>query len=214
MKLVEMCRPGHSPDVPSISENRLNKEVIQGGAGTEVIITLDAIALYPSIEKKVAMEICKQAAAETKVKVQHMNLLEATRFLMLMWTKEEVEGSSIKKYLPTRRVTPGKRTGKLGLTTSNSLSAAPNDQSQWVWPKVKITDKVRREIFSLVVEQLVRLFCDTQTYTWRGRFYVQRKGLPIGPRATSAIARVVMNFLDSRLLTEVDDRNHIVCKVY
>ena len=32
-----------------------------------------------------------------------------------------------------------------------------------------------------------------QSATWRGMFYVQRKGLPI-PRATSAIARIVMNF--------------------
>ena len=45
----------------------------------------------------------------------------------------------------------------------------------------------------------VKIFCETQTYSWRGEFYVQEDGLPIGPRGTSAVARVVMNFFDRKL---------------
>ena len=56
----------------------------------------------------------------------------------------------------------------------------------------------KKKIFSLVVEQLVKIFCTTQTYTWRRRLYVQIKGMPIGPRATSAVSRVVMNFFDKK----------------
>ena len=93
-----------------------------------------------------------------------MNMLEATRFIVLMQTKEQVERSEVKEYLPRRRKIPGKRTGKLGLTTENSTSAVPNDQSQWVWPEKRMTEGARKKIFVLVVEQLVRLFCETQTY--------------------------------------------------
>ena len=84
--------------------------------------------------------------------------------------------------MPVRRREPGKKVGKLGLTTKNSLGATPNDQSQWVWPSVKVPKNVRKEIFSLVVEEYVKIFCETQVYTWGGKFYVQVKGLPIGPR--------------------------------
>ena len=86
----------------------------QEGQGSEEIIALDAVSLYPSITREVAMEMCRQAALETEIEIKHMNLLEATRLLVLMWPREKTEKSSIKRYLPVRRVEPGKRVGKLG----------------------------------------------------------------------------------------------------
>ena len=103
---------------------------VQGGEGTEVIVGLDAVGLYPSISKEVAMKICREVALESEVNIEHINLLEATRFLVLTWSKEKVEKCDIKEYLPVRRRSPGKKVGKLGLTTENSISAIPNDQSQ------------------------------------------------------------------------------------
>ena len=50
----------------------------------------------------------------------------------------------------------------------------------------------------------VKIFCTTQTYTWRGKFFLQLVGLPIGPRATSAIARIVMNCLDAMFLKKME----------
>ena len=44
-----------------------------------------------------------------------------------------------------------------------------------------------------MVENLVQVFCETQAYLWRGKFFRQEVGFPIGPRGTSGIARVVMN---------------------
>ena len=81
---------------------------------------------------------------------------------------------------------PGKRVGKLGLTTSNSLKAVPNNRNQWVWPDKRVPEDVQKEIFALVVEQFVKIFCTTQTYTWRGSSFIQMDGLPIGPRVNSA----------------------------
>ena len=73
--------------------------------------------------------------------------------------------------MPTRRRIPGKRVGRLGLTTANSFSAAPNNQDQWVWPKVKLEERMKKLILSRVVEQLVLVFCETQIYMWRGKYY-------------------------------------------
>ena len=55
-----------------------------------------------------------------------------------------------------------------------------------------------------MVEGYVSIFCDTQTYTWGGKYYRHVKGLPIGPRATSAIAKVVMNMFDRRFRLSMD----------
>ena len=82
-----------------------------------------------------------------------MNLMEATRLLVLTWPEERVKESSIREYLPVRRKEPGKKVGRLGITTKNSMGATPNNQSQWVWPSVRVPKEARKEIFSLVVEE-------------------------------------------------------------
>ena len=133
---------------------------------------MDAVSLYPSINVDVAMKVCKMVAMETEIEIEHFNMLEATRFLMLVWTEEQARASGLDGYLPRRRVLPGRRVGKLGITTSNSLKAETNNVDQWIWPEVKVNKRIKKKIFALVVEQLVKLFCNTQTYTWRGRFYV------------------------------------------
>ena len=114
------------------------------------------------------------------------NLLEATRFLVLTMDKEELERSPLKRYLPRRRKVEGKKTGKLGLTTANSLAPAVNDMSQWEWPNVVIDSQVEKEIISEALARMVGIFCETQTYTFGGDIFRQLKSLPIGPRLTCA----------------------------
>merc|ERR1712030_95631 len=97
---------------------------------------------------------------------------------------KELERSPLKRYLPWRRKVEGKRTGKLGLTTANSLAPAVNDMSQWEWPNVVIDSQVEKEIISEALARMVGIFCETQTYTFGGETYRQLKGLPIGPRLT------------------------------
>ena len=65
----------------------------------------------------------------------------------------------------------------------------------------------KKRIFAFVVERFVKLFCETQTYTWRGKFFLQLTGLPIGPRGTSAVARVTMNFLDALFISKLKELN-------
>ena len=100
----------------------------------------------------------------------------------------------------------------MGLTTENSFCPVPNDQTQWVWRTKKLTEEERKKVFAYVVERFVKIFCETQTYTWRGRHFLQLSGLPIGPRGTSAIARVTMNALDA-LFLEVLEKLEIELKL-
>ena len=99
---------------------------------------MDAVALYPSIEKEIVTKLCREAAERTEVRIRNMNQLEATRFLMLTMNSKEIQDCGLTGVLPRRRMVPGKRTGKLGLTTENSFKPTPNDQTQWVWPSVRL----------------------------------------------------------------------------
>ena len=99
-------------------------EKVQGGVGTEVVVRLDTVTLYPSITKKIAMEVCKIAAEESVVKVKDINLLDATRLLMLTWTDERAKESEIRRYLPVRRRIPGRRIGTVEL----QLNSVPSGE--------------------------------------------------------------------------------------
>ena len=57
----------------------------QGGKGTEVLVGVDAVGLYPSISKEIAMRAYLGAARESSVRATNMNLMEATR--LLIWTR-------------------------------------------------------------------------------------------------------------------------------
>ena len=83
-------------EVEESEVDREDMEEVQGKPGTEVLVGLDAVGLYPSIQKGLAKEICRMAAEKTKVKVENVNYLEATRFLSLTMTEKEVEESVIK----------------------------------------------------------------------------------------------------------------------
>ena len=118
---------------------------------------------------------------------------------MLTLDEDQIEKSGLKHVLPKRRPTKGGgKARKLKLSTKNSLQPETNNQAQWEWPGVKLSDGDKRNIFAHVVMCLVQVFCETQTYSWRGRIYCQVTGLPIGPRGTSAVARTVMNMLDRK----------------
>ena len=94
---------------------------VQEGAGSEVLVGLDAVALYPSIGKDIATKCCLEAARESCIETKNINLTEATLFLMLTMDQESIEESGLKKVLPRRRKKPGQKLGKLGFTTENSL---------------------------------------------------------------------------------------------
>ena len=121
---------------------------VQEGAGSEVLVGLDAVALYPSIGKDIATKCCLEAARESCIETKNINLTEATLFLMLTMDQESIEESGLKKTLPRRRKTKGGRDGKrLKLTTMNSLAPTTNDQSQWEWPEKKLDEATKRKIF-------------------------------------------------------------------
>ena len=211
-KAEKMCREILMNVVGNVENSEVSEETVekkddsskkqefQGKEGEEAVMALDAVGLYPSITKEVAAKACLEAARESEVRIDNMNLMEATRFLVLTMSEEKIEESGLRRILPKRRKRKdGKKTRKLGLTTANSLKPVTNEQSQWEWPRVSLTEAEKREVFARVVEGLVIIFCETQTYTWRNKFYLQILGLPIGHRATSAIARIVMNAMDKKV---------------
>ena len=117
----------------------------------------------------------------------------------------ERKSCSFRSNLPWRRKVERKRTGKLGLTTANSLAPKVNDQSQWVWPNVVVDEEAKKEIVVEALARMVGIFCGTQTYTFGGKIFLRKAGLLIGPRATCAIARIVMSTFDYSMTGRMEE---------
>ena len=66
------------------------------------------------------------------------------------------------------------------------------DQEQWKFPAIKLTEEEKKMIVAEVVKIVTEVLFETHLYTFGGKTYRQKKGEPIGLRATCAIARLVM----------------------
>ena len=66
-------------------------------------------------------------------------------------------------------------------------------QQQWVLPpRVRLTAREKRMIIARVMKIAVLVLLRTHVYEFGGKFFLQKKGGPIGLRSTCAIARIVM----------------------
>ena len=71
-------------------------------------------------------------------------------------------------------------------------------ENSWNIPEVEWTKLEQK----LVVAEMTRIgvitMMNTHLFQWDGKFYLQRKGGPIGLRATCAVARMTMLFWDEK----------------
>ena len=119
-------------------------------------------------------------------------------------TAQECQASGLRRVLPWRRHVNGTRPG---VTGEGPLGAERGDQEQWVFPKVELTKREKRMIVATVMKIAVLVLFRSHVYTFGGKFYLQKRGGPIGLRSTCAIARIVMLDWDDRWLAMVDRNN-------
>ena len=161
-----------------------------------IIIGADAVALYPSILKGPSSVTVKKAMLETEVKFSGINYKEGTRYIALELTEAEIAMSGLRRVLPVRRGTRGTKPAIYGPL---AMSAGIDDDSQWRFPRVELTELEKKRILATVMQIAVRAVFDTHVYQFAGKLYHQQRGGPIGLRATCAIAKVVMGDWDRRL---------------
>ena len=80
----------------------------------------------------------------------------------------------------------------LGSLVLGKMGANVGDQEQWKFPSVKLTNLEKRLIVATVMRIAVITLFRTHTYSFGGRYYLQKAGGPIGLRSTCCIARLVM----------------------
>ena len=169
-----------------------------------VIIGADVVNHYPQLRVEASALAAKKAILLTDVKFNNINYKEAARYLALEMSDTEISLSGLRHVLPVRRSNKGTKPLVYGpLAMGNDTE---ND-SQWRFPKIKLTEKDKRLLLATVIQMVVKTIFQTHVYQFGGKVYHQKQGGPIGLRATGAISRIVMGDWDLRLkeaLTKVN----------
>ena len=159
------------------------------------VVGTDVVNLYPSLDIGKVVNIVKDAILQSGVSWEEVDYLEASRYIALNWTKEQCDGSRLRRLLPTRRYTTGSRPGRTG---AGPQGAMRGDQEQWVFPSVRLQGEDKILLVATVVQLATEAMFKNHYYGFNRKQFRQREGGPIGLRGTCSIARMTMQVLDTR----------------
>ena len=172
-----------------LKAGEVENKMVQDKAVNQVVVGSDVEALYPSLQDTKVAEIIFKAIMETKVQFEGVNYQEGARYIVLNCTEQECRLGPLGRVLPVRRYVKGTRPG---ITGSGPMGAEIGDQEQWKFPRVSLTDMEKKLIIATVMRIAVLTLFRTHTYSFGGKFFLQKAGGPIGLRSTCCIARLVM----------------------
>ena len=184
----------------------VDNKLVQDKSKNQVLVGSDVEALYPSLQDTKVAEIIFNAIMETKVGFDGVNYQEGARYIVLNCSEHECRSGPLGRVLPSRRFVNGARPG---VTGAGPMGSEMGDQEQWKFPRVTLSKREKRLMVATVMRIAVLTLFRTHTYTFGGRYYLQKAGGPIGLRSTCAIARLVMLWWDEELL-QVMVKNNVI----
>ena len=182
-----------------IHASRLENSKVQKES-ERVIIGADVEGLYPALDDIEVANICYHAILRSSIKFNNINYQKASIYVAMNLTREEAAIHPLGRVLPKRKHQRSSRPWVTG-----SMKEA---EAKWVTPDIEWTEMEKRLMVAEMTRVGVIVMMNTHLFRWNGKLYLQKKGGPIGLRATCAVARVVMLFWDDKL-AEVMKFNNI-----
>ena len=78
----------------------------------------------------------------------------------------------------------GSRGSRPGISGTGPSGPDRGDTEQWIFPKVRLTIKEKKEIIATVTKIMNEAMFKTHVYTFGGKLFKQVRGGPIGLRST------------------------------
>ena len=164
----------------------------------------DVVSLYPNLKWEAAGEEIYQAILDSDIVYEGNNWKEGVRYLALARGYFWCQTSNLKRILPWRRHAHGSWPG---VTGAGPMGPSVNDEKQWEFPNVTLTEVEKKMVVGEVLRLAVEILFKTHMYSFRGSTFRQSDGGPIGLRATCAIARVVMGMHNKKWKKKMKDHN-------
>ena len=89
------------------------------------------------------------------------------------------------------------------------MSPDTGSQDQWEFPNLRngLTKTEKRMVTAQVMQKAVLAIFQTHTYSFATKYFLQKRGGPIGLRSTCCVARLVMMWWDKEFLEIVESSN-------
>ena len=201
MKIKRMPRREMSKKAKGLlTSSQVNNSLVQDAGSKIQVVGSDVEALYPSLDAVEVAQIVYNAIMKTEVMFKGINYQEACRMIALTSSEQECRLGPLRRALPIRRYDHGTRPGISG---EDPLGPEVGSQDQWKFPNLKrkpLTEQEKKMVVAEVLRKSVLAIFKTHTYRFAEKFYLQRKGGPIGLRSTCCIARITMIWWDRQLL--------------
>ena len=170
-----------------------------------VLIGCDVEALYPSLDVGRCAKEVEEEVMRSSLRWEELDYLEGARLIALNRSAEYYRSHTLQRVLPVRRGRTGSRPG---VTGKGPMGPERGDQEQWRFPDIILAEEEKKLIVAEVIKIMIEILFKNHLYTFGGKRYRQKKGGPIGLRATCAIARLVICAWD-RKWKELITKNNI-----
>ena len=175
-----------------------------------VLIGCDVEALYPSLDVGRCAKEVEEEVMRSSLRWEELDYLEGARLIALNRSAEYCRSHALKRVLPVRRGRTGSRPG---VTGKGPMGPERGDQEQWRFPDIILAEEEKKLMVAEVIKIMIEILFKNHLYTFGGKRYRQKKGGPIGLRATCAIARLVICAWD-RKWKELITKNNITLEEY
>ena len=150
--------------------------------------SLDAEALYPSLNIVESSKMCEERVMASGMIFEGVDYGWATRYVALNMSQEDINREKLYKIIPRRKSRAGQRP---------TVRTYTEEESKVRWRYVRtpeqLTQLEKKRIMSKVVGIMVRATMDNHYYKWDQDIKRQVTGGGIGLRGTGSVSRVVMD---------------------
>ena len=165
----------------------------------QVCFSLDAVALYPSMEACETAEICSTLVVNSGLWIEAINWEEVALYLFLT---DATEGISA-YLLPTRKHSNGP---KPSITTAEVLGPIlrnKGEKSKFIPPQRSPDLEESKWMFKQMIKKGIITVMKNHTYKWNNSYRLQSSGGGIGDKLAQAAARLFMIWWDHQFLNLV-----------
>ena len=168
----------------------------------QVCISIDATALYPSLNREETAKVCAELVVESGLWFRAIDWEELGLYLVLTGRVENLDPDC----LPSRKYTGGQ---KPMITTAEVLGPITRDRekSKFLPPLRSPNEVEQRAMLHNMVNEGIRTVMTNHTYSWNGEIRLQSKGGGIGDKLAGEAARLYLVSFDRRFVSTINESN-------
>ena len=200
MEILGLCSALAGVTVKSISKR---KERFK--PSNQVIISLDAVALYPSLEADKTSRVCAEMITSSGLWIESIDWEEVGLYVKLTGGDQLFSHEII----PQRRYTAG---AKPSITTYEVLGPLQRDKnkSKFLSPARLPSQEEKNALLATLLQTAMKTLMTHHTYRWKGEVRLQSRGQPIGDKLAQAAARLYMIWWDKCFLVLLESSGVVV----